>query len=72
MFHRKKAIEFNPIDPLGDGLREMIESERASEDAFDIHEQLTAHALDSYWRSVDTSSDDEPSNMSLFDLAEDE
>ena len=72
MFYRRKAIEFNPVDPLGDGLREMIEAEQSSGDAIDIHEQLTAYALDSYWRSVDTSNDDEQSNLSLFDLAEDE
>ncbi|MDN5819598.1 MAG: hypothetical protein L0H38_02490 [bacterium] len=72
MFHRRKAIEFNPIDPLGDGLREMIEAEQGRPEAIDLHEQLSALALESYWRSVNSANDDEPSNMSLFDLAEGE
>lgn len=35
----RKKLAFQPIDPLGDGLRERIQLEQRSPEAFDLHEE---------------------------------
>lgn len=49
LFHRMKL---EPIDPLGDGLREEIEAERREDDAINLNEVLDEEALHRYLSQV--------------------
>jgi hypothetical protein len=53
-FHRMKLT---PIDPLGDGLRELIEKERLESDAIQLDDTLDEETLDQYWKSVEDTQD---------------
>lgn len=50
IFRRKLAFE--PIDPLGDGLREAIEAERRSPEAIDLYDDTHEGALVSAWQEI--------------------
>lgn len=49
LFHRMKL---EPIDPLGDGLREEIEAERREPEAINLEEVLDEEALHRYLSQV--------------------
>lgn len=46
-----QRLAFKPIDPLGDGLREMIEKERRSPHAIRLEEDNSN--IVNFWRNVD-------------------
>lgn len=43
---------FNPVDPLGGGLREMIAHERAEPERIELTEHLNARELESHWNTI--------------------
>jgi len=57
IFRRKLA--FQPVDPLGAGLREEIESQRRGPGAISLYEDIHAEPLASLWQQIaqDTRSD---------------
>lgn len=51
-FITKPKLAFQPIDPLGDGLREMIQREQASAESFDLHEEDYSNA-GRFWQAME-------------------
>ncbi len=47
-----KSLQFEPIDPLDDGLREEIEAERREADAIRLEDSIDEGALDDYLNKV--------------------
>lgn len=57
MFQFLHRMKLTPIDPLGDGLRELIEEEKREPDAIQLDEALDEETLDAYWQSVEDPQD---------------
>lgn len=47
----RHKLAFQPIDPLGDGLREMIQNEQRSPHAIRLYEDESGS--DNFWREVE-------------------
>lgn len=53
----RPKVAFQPIDPLGDGLREMIRREQRSDSAFSLQEDVSE--IESFWNRVSRDLDRE-------------
>lgn len=50
LFH--KTLRFEPIDPLGDGLREIINRERTEDERIELTEYIDASELLRKWEEI--------------------
>lgn len=50
LFH--KALRFEPIDPLGDGLREIINRERTEDERIELTDYIDASELLRKWEEI--------------------
>lgn len=48
----RKKLAFQPIDPLGDGLREKIQREQRSPEAFNLYEEDYSGAS-RFWQAME-------------------
>lgn len=48
----RKKLRFDPIDPLGDGLREAIAKEQASTDRIELTDYIDASELMKQWDEI--------------------
>lgn len=62
-------ISFKQIDPLDNGLREEIESERLEPQAITLEEGVDEGKLSEYWQSVESDIEKDPE---WFSFSEDE
>lgn len=65
LFHR---IAFQPIDPLGDGLREEIVAEQQEPEAITTLEDVGGEELSAFWSDVEKDVANDPT---WFHLSED-
>ncbi len=66
LFHH---VSFQPIDPLGDGLREEIAAEQQEPDAIEgLEEGLDEQELSAFWSDVKKDVENDPT---WFHLSED-
>lgn len=49
---KKQKLSFNPIDPLGDGLREAIEASQRSPEAIRLQEDISSDYLQNTWEEI--------------------
>ncbi len=58
--HHSHNINFAPIDPLGNGLREEIQAMQEGPEAIDLYEVPTESALAEYLDMMVDDTDDDP------------
>lgn len=51
-----KPVRFSRIDPLGDGLRELIFAEQQESQAISLDDEIDEDVLLEYWKSIETDS----------------
>lgn len=68
MFHTKRTIHFDPIDPLADGLADDIRAEQREADAISSLDDTSADELAKFWSGVVRDVKNDPD---WFDFAED-
>lgn len=70
IFHKHSRIQFDPIDPLGDGLGDDIAAERREPEAIvhDFYDMIDPYALEQRWSAVLEEVQREPD---WFDFAND-
>ena len=53
IFHTRSQIQFDPVDPLGDGLGDDIAAERREPEAIhDLYDMIDSHALEQRWSAL--------------------
>lgn len=52
MFRFSHKMQLSPIDPLGDGLREEIQAEKAEPEAIHLEESFDDEDFLQYWQQV--------------------
>lgn len=52
-FPRKTTLQFGYVDPLDDGLREMIEGEQSDPENIAFQQELDGGSLTAFWSSVE-------------------
>ncbi len=67
LFHHRR-LSLGRIDPLGDGLREMIQAEQAEPDAMTLDDQTDGTTLTEEWAKIDEELEKDPD---WFTFAED-
>lgn len=66
IFFRRRKVAFQPIDPLGNGLREEIAAEQAEPERFVLHEQLDG-SLGERWATILADVHSDPDSMFVND-----
>lgn len=61
----KQHLNFAPIDPLGDGLREDILAEQAEPEHIDFNEGLEENNLGSYLESITADIKEDPDEFTF-------
>jgi len=63
----KHHIHLSKIDPLGDGLREMIEAEQTESEAITLEEAPDGQSLSEQWQHVVEEVEKDPNWFSFAD-----
>ncbi len=67
IFHH---IHFEKIDPLGDGLREMIQAEQTEAEAINLYEDFDATLADNWQAVLDDARNDPEYNELMHSIDE--
>lgn len=52
LFRTSKSLRFDPVDPLGDGLREAIAREQAEPERIELTDYIDASELLAQWDEI--------------------